>query len=89
VTLIDVREPDEYRTAHVAGARLIPLATVPEHLDALRDAAELTIICASGGRSRSAGEWLAEQGLSVVNVAGGTRGWIAAGLPVITGDQPE
>ena len=32
--LIDVREPDEYTDAHVPGATLIPLATVPDEVDA-------------------------------------------------------
>ena len=30
--VIDVREPDEYQQAHVPGATLIPLATVPDRL---------------------------------------------------------
>ncbi|MGD9795008.1 MAG: NTP transferase domain-containing protein [Acidimicrobiia bacterium] len=86
-TLIDVREPDEYTTVHVPGARLIPLQTVPEHVESLRAAAPLTIICAAGGRSLSAAMWLAEQGIAATNVAGGTNAWVRAGLPTISGPE--
>ncbi|MGH8828057.1 MAG: rhodanese-like domain-containing protein, partial [Jiangellaceae bacterium] len=27
--VIDVREPDEYRAAHIPGAQLMPLSSVP------------------------------------------------------------
>ena len=32
VTVIDVREPDEYEEAHVPGATLIPLGEVPDRV---------------------------------------------------------
>ena len=35
--IIDVREPDEFAAGHVPGARNIPLATVPDHVDELRE----------------------------------------------------
>ena len=34
--VIDVREPNEYDEAHVPGAVLIPLAGVPDNVDAFR-----------------------------------------------------
>lgn len=85
VQLIDVREPDEYEQARVRGARLVPLATVPERLDELDRTRTLYLICASGGRSLNAAEWLQAQGFDAVNVAGGTKGWTAAGKPVDSG----
>jgi rhodanese-related sulfurtransferase len=39
------------------------------------------VICARGGRSAKAVEHLRQQGIDAVNVAGGTLGWIDAGLP--------
>ncbi len=54
VRLIDVREPDEYDEAHVPGAVLVPLATVPDNLDAFRGDGPSYVICKSGGRSRRA-----------------------------------
>jgi rhodanese-related sulfurtransferase len=77
--VVDVREPDEYEQAHVPGARLVPLATVPERLDEFPTSGTVYLICASGGRSRRAAEFLRAQGVDAVNVAGGTKAWLAAG----------
>jgi rhodanese-related sulfurtransferase len=87
--LVDVREPDEYVDGHVPGAVLVPLGTVPDEVDAFRGDGPAYVICKSGGRSMRAAQFLAEQGLDVVNVAGGTMAWIQSGRPVATGDQPS
>jgi rhodanese-related sulfurtransferase len=84
--VIDVREADEYEQAHVPGARLVPLATVPQRLDEVADAGEpVYVICASGARSHRAAEFYRAKGIDAVNVAGGTIAWIDAGQPVTTG----
>ncbi|MCE0459496.1 rhodanese-like domain-containing protein (plasmid) [Curtobacterium sp. C1] len=80
--VLDVREPDEYAAGHVPGARNVPLATVREHVDALRDAGPVHVICQSGRRSAQATEALQSAGVDAVNVAGGTSAWVAAGKPV-------
>jgi rhodanese-related sulfurtransferase len=85
--VIDVREPDEYREAHVAGAALIPLSTVPDRLDDVPEG-DLLVICRSGARSMRAAEFLATKGVSATNVAGGTLAWIESGRPVVEGDEP-
>jgi len=85
--LVDVREPDEHAEGHVPGATLVPLATVPDRLDAFQGDGPTYVICKSGGRSMRACEHLADLGIAVVNVAGGTMGWILAGKPVATGDE--
>jgi rhodanese-related sulfurtransferase len=90
--VIDVREPDEYVDGHVPGAVLVPLATVPDNLDAFRGDGPTYVICKSGGRSRRACDFVDAQGLDgveVVNVEGGTGGWIASGREVVRGDQPS
>jgi rhodanese-related sulfurtransferase len=86
--VVDVRERDEYVTGHVAGAISVPLATVPEHLDEFRGDGPTYVICQVGGRSRVAAEYLAQFGIDVVNVDGGTGGWLASGRDVVTGDTP-
>ena len=86
--VFDVREPDEYTAGHVAGAVLIPLATVGEHLDEFRGDDVPYVICRSGGRSMRACEVLAANGIAAVNVAGGTLGWMNSGREVVTGDSP-
>ena len=87
--LIDVREVDEYEAAHVAGAVLVPLGTVPDHIDAFAGDGPAYIICKSGGRSMRAAEFLEGHGLDVVNIAGGTMAWISSGRAVVAGDQPS
>ena len=79
VQLIDVREPAEYQQARVPGARLVPLATEPDILPELDGTRAVYLICASGGRSLNAATWLSGHGFDAVNVAGGTKAWIAAG----------
>ncbi len=87
--LLDVRETDEYVAGHVASAVHIALGTVPQNVDAFRGDGPAYVICKSGGRSLKACEFLAEQGLEVINVAGGTMQWVASGRPVATGSAPE
>lgn len=83
--LIDVREPDEFAAGHVPGARNIPLATVPDHVDELRELDDLHLICQAGVRSARAAAFLEHNGLETTNVEGGTGAWIAEGRPV---DKP-
>lgn len=87
--LLDVREPDEYRAGHVPGAVLVPLGQLGDRLDDVPTGGELFVICRSGARSASALELLAHYGIEGTNVAGGTLGWIAAGEPIVTGNQPS
>jgi rhodanese-related sulfurtransferase len=86
-TLLDVRSEAEFANVHAAGAINIPL----DRLDAAQVMARVDrarpvyCICASGVRSAMAMAQLERLGLEVVNVAGGTQAWAAAGLPVARG----
>lgn len=76
--LIDVREPDEYATAHIAGAELLPLSQWPAiAAEKLTDRAQpLLIHCHHGGRSARAAEFLLRNGYTdVINLAGGIDAW--------------
>lgn len=84
-TVIDVRMPDEYATAHVPGAILIPLPELGERTDEVPTGSQVYIICAGGGRSLAAAVALNNAGWDTVSVAGGTRAWVAEGRPVHTG----
>jgi rhodanese-related sulfurtransferase len=86
--VVDVRETDEYLAGHVPGAVHIALSTVPDHIGAFRGEGPTYVVCRSGGRSMRACEFLSQQGIDVVNVAGGTLDWIASGRPVVTGNSP-
>lgn len=83
--LIDVREPIEYEEAHVAGAVLVPLGTVPDNLDQFRGDGPVYVICRSGARSLRACQYVAAHGIEAVNVAGGTMAWIESGREYATG----
>ena len=83
--LIDVRELAEFEEVRVAQATLIPLGTVPAHLDAFRGEGPAYVICKSGGRSMRACEFLAGNGIEAINVAGGTSAWVMSGRNVATG----
>lgn len=75
--LIDVREPYEHEYTRIDGARLIPLATLPGHLDELPRDRDIHIHCKSGMRSGRAVEFLMEHGFTrVFNVTGGIDAWL-------------
>jgi adenylyltransferase/sulfurtransferase len=76
VLLIDVREPDEYETARIDGARLIPMRQIPENLGSLPKDKHLLIHCHHGGRSLKVTQYLRSQGFNAVtNVTGGIHAW--------------
>ncbi len=82
--IIDVREPQEWESGHIAQAELVPLSTVPERLGAF-DGSPTYVVCRSGARSTNACRYLAEQGIEVVNVAGGMLAWVDEGFETVTG----
>ncbi len=83
--LVDVREPDEYAEARVPGAVLVPLASVPDRLDAFEGEGPAYVICKSGARSMRACEYLQSKGIEAVNIAGGTMAWLLSGRQHATG----
>lgn len=86
--VVDVRETDEYLGGHIPGAVHVALGTVSDHVDAFRGDGPTYVVCKVGGRSLRACEFLADQGLDVVNVAGGTMAWTLSGRTVVDGAQP-
>jgi len=87
VTLIDVREAHEFEQVRVPGAKLIPLAQVPDRVSEFPATGRVLVICKSGGRSMAACEFLRPLGIDAVNVAGGTMAWAAAGHPTNAGSD--
>ena len=85
--VIDVREADEFVAGHVPTAVSIPLSTVQNRIDEFRHEGTVYVICQSGGRSMRACQYLADFDINnLVNIAGGTSGWIALGNSVVTGE---
>lgn len=75
ISLIDVRESDEYELGHVPGAINLPLSTLAQEYKQLDPNQTHHIICLSGGRSIQAVQFLGQHGLDVINILGGTKAW--------------
>ena len=77
---------DEYTDGHIPGAIHVPLQTVPDNLESFRSDQDVFVVCQVGGRSGKACQYLIDQGVTnIVNVAGGTSGWILLGNGVKSG----
>lgn len=83
--LLDVRQPEEFRAARIAGATLIPLDELPERLGELPQDRDVLCVCQSGARSSAAVRHLTGAGYRALNLRGGMVGWQASGLPVKKG----
>ena len=87
--LVDVRERNEFAVMRVPGSVLLPLSTLSTTYDQLPTDRPLLLLCAVGGRSARATDFLRANGYTdAVNVAGGITAWNAAGLGIRTG-TPE
>lgn len=81
--VVDVREPHEWATGHVPGARLVPLGSLLSRWDAAGVGDPVLFVCAKGGRSESAAEHAEKNGRAAVySLDGGTLGWKSEGLAV-------
>lgn len=85
IKVIDVRRTGEFENGHVKNAINIPLAELPERINALPAGVALALICASGYRSTIAMGIVDRSGLmSAINIVGGTSAWKAQGYEVMT-----
>lgn len=76
--LLDVREQSEYDIVHLEDARLIPLNTLPHHIDSLPQDQEIVVYCHHGTRSLYAVAYLQQNGFSEAkNLVGGIDQWAA------------
>ena len=74
--LLDVREPWEFQTCHIAGATDMPMRTVPARLQELDQDAPVVCICHHGARSMQVAAFLEQNGFSdVTNLTGGVHAW--------------
>ena len=83
ITLIDVREPNEFATGHVAKALNFPLsrfdpATLPQ------EGGPIVLYCAVGKRSAMAAEACKRADLPIAgHMEGGLSEWTRIGLPLV------
>ena len=74
--IIDVREPDEFEYAHIAGAQLKPLGDIEQWAGELDREGEYVLQCHSGSRSAYATSYLQSLGFKrVFNLRGGIDAW--------------
>jgi rhodanese-related sulfurtransferase len=76
VLLVDVREPWEFGICRIAGAKLIPMDTIPANLQALDTGDEVICYCHHGMRSLDVAVWLRGQGVArAKSLSGGIDRW--------------
>lgn len=75
--IIDVREPFEYETARLGVGELIPMQTIPAHLNELAaDPTPMVILCHHGVRSLQVVQFLRHHGIPRCrSLAGGIDQW--------------
>lgn len=74
--LLDVREPEEYATAKIDGAKLIPLGELQGRVAEIPTDREVIVHCHHGGRSAQAVRWLMQSGVAQAkNLSGGIDAW--------------
>jgi rhodanese-related sulfurtransferase len=74
--LLDVREPWEFQTCHIAGSVSIPMNEIPARLTELEEEAPVVCICHHGARSMSVAAFLERNGFTqVTNLTGGVHAW--------------
>jgi rhodanese-related sulfurtransferase len=76
-TLLDVREPWEFETSKIEGARLMPMGDVPMRAHQELDPEDhVVVLCHHGVRSMNVTAWLRQQGFDKAqSMRGGIDAW--------------
>ena len=82
--LVDVSEPNEFAASHAAGARNVPFGQVEGSKDIPSNKQlPILLMCPSGARAGRAAALLRKAGYEKATaVAGGTKAWAEAQLPM-------
>ena len=83
--VIDVCEPGEFASGHIAGARNVPLAQLEAQLPGVvkNKATPVILVCQAGVRSGRALAVVRKLGYeNAQSLAGGLKAWRAASMPV-------
>ena len=76
--ILDVREQDEFDSAHIPGAVLLPVGTISESTAAAvipSKNSTVLVYCRSGNRSKTASKALADLGYTQIFEFGGINTW--------------
>jgi rhodanese-related sulfurtransferase len=83
MVLLDVRTPDEFRQARLAGALLIPINEVERRIGEIPKGRPILVYCAVGSRSALVARFLAARGYGeVYNMTDGIVGWYRNGYAI-------
>ena len=83
--IVDVREPNEFKTGRIPHARNIPVDRISERVKELEKlkTKPLLLVCQTGSRSAQACAGLLKDGFAqAVALSGGMAAWQQAGMPV-------
>jgi rhodanese-related sulfurtransferase len=82
---IDVREPWEFETSHIAGSVHMPMGDVPARANLeLNPDEHLVVLCHHGMRSLNVTEWLRNQGFEhAQSLRGGIDAWSVEVDPLV------
>ena len=84
VTVLDVRNPGEWKSGHIEGAIHISGGDLTKRFEEVPKDKPLYVICGSGYRSSVSASVLVHHGhAQIVNVNGGMSAWKRQGLPVV------
>ncbi len=76
IQLVDVREADEVAQGTLPEAVHIPMGDIPVRMGELDPTKPTLLLCRSGARSGSVGQFLVQNGFSdVTNLTGGMLAW--------------
>ena len=84
IDIVDVRDPGEWSSGHLPGARHVPLAELRSNPRQALRRDGVMFVCAGGVRSQTAARLAEQLGYSTLySLNGGTRSWAGAGLPLV------
>ena len=81
LTLVDVREPEEFAESRIEGCTLIPLGEISARARELNPEDDIVLYCAHGVRSLHALLALKQQGFQKLrSLEGGISAWLSTSL---------
>jgi hydroxyacylglutathione hydrolase len=85
ITVLDVRNPGEWRAGHLPWASLVPLGDLPDRMSELPKDRPIVVHCQTGSRAAIAASVLLAHGFTDVRVfAGGFSEWQAQGRETVS-----
>ena len=80
--IIDLRDAKEFREGHISGSRNIPLSSLKNHLDELREMKQpIVMVCKMGQTAGGAVQQVG--GENLYRLEGGIIGWQGQNLPLV------